>query len=86
MTVQVSWLHRFRLTFASGEQLATWLRASGIATSPELAAAPAQIVEWLWREFAVRVEAYREGDVVPLDFVLAGVIAHKLDASLAPVM
>lgn len=86
MNVRASWLHRFRLTFASGEQLATWLRASGIATSPELAAAPAQIVEWLWREFATRVEAYREGDVVPLDFVLAGVIAEKLEVPRAPVM
>jgi ubiquinone/menaquinone biosynthesis C-methylase UbiE len=84
--VSASWLHRFRLTFASGEQLATWLRASGIATSPELAAAPAELLEWLWREFALRVEAFREGDVVPLDFVLAGVIAHKPDRRRAPVM
>lgn len=77
MQLPASWLHSFRLSFASGEQLANWLRTSGIATAPQLSVLPAPIVDRLWQEFARRVESHRESDGVPLDFHLAGVIAQK---------
>lgn len=74
-SLQNAWRHDFRLEFASGSELAHWLETSGIATTPELLAAPADVLRALWREFARRVEAYREGPIVPLDFRLAGVVA-----------
>ena len=71
-----AWTHEFRLEFASGSQLASWLQTSGITESPSLPALPAEAVRALWQDFAQRVEAYREGATVPLDFRLAGVVAH----------
>lgn len=75
LQLRASWLHSFRLMFASGEQLANWLRTSGIATAPQLSALPLPLVDRLWQEFARRVEVHRHHDGVPLDFRLAGVVA-----------
>jgi hypothetical protein len=77
--IESAWEHDFRLEFDSGEQLASWLQTSGIATSPALTDVPASVTQALWRKFAARLEAFREGDIVPLDFHLASVVA-----SLAP--
>ena len=65
--VESSFTHSLRLTFASGEDMASWLQDSGIATHPALAS--------LSPDVADRVEVYREGNCVPLDFDVAGVIA-----------
>ncbi|HET6336489.1 MAG TPA: methyltransferase domain-containing protein [Polyangiales bacterium] len=73
--IESAWQHDFRLEFESGEQLASWLQTSGIATSPALPGIPTAAVQALWRSFAERLEAFREGDIVPLDFHLAGVVA-----------
>lgn len=70
-----AWHHDFRLEFESGESLANWLESSGIATSPALPAIPTAATQGLWRTFGERLEAFREGDIVPLDFQLAGVVA-----------
>ncbi|HKP55623.1 MAG TPA: class I SAM-dependent methyltransferase [Polyangiales bacterium] len=78
--IQSAWTHDFRLEFDSGSQLASWLETSGIATSPSLPELPPDAVRALWQEFAQRVEAYREGAIVPLDFQLAGVVAHRSHA------
>jgi ubiquinone/menaquinone biosynthesis C-methylase UbiE len=72
-----TWTHSFRLAFRDGAQPARWLRTSGIATNPMLAALPLELANVLWDRFAVLVEAHREGDTIPLDFHLAGVIARR---------
>ena len=48
---------------------------SGIATHPALASLSPDVARILWKRFADRVEVYREGSSVPLDFDVAGVIA-----------
>jgi hypothetical protein len=55
--------------------MASWLQVSGIATHPALASLSPDIARILWKRFADRVEVYREGSIVPLDFDVAGVIA-----------
>jgi ubiquinone/menaquinone biosynthesis C-methylase UbiE len=73
--MRAAWTHSFRLWFGSGAALAAWLQASGIATSPLLAALPAPVRELLWAAFASRIESLREPAGIPLDFDLAGAIA-----------
>jgi ubiquinone/menaquinone biosynthesis C-methylase UbiE len=70
-----SFTHSLRLAFASGEGMASWLQVSGIATHPALASLSPDVARILWKRFAERVEVYREGNIVPLDFDVAGVIA-----------
>ncbi|MET0286595.1 MAG: methyltransferase domain-containing protein [Polyangiales bacterium] len=69
-----TWTQSLRLRFATGEQLAQFLRESGIATHPLLAALPAPVERALWQKFAERIEAYREPGGIPLDFDLGGVV------------
>lgn len=71
-----AWVEEFRLSFGSGTELAAWLRTSGIATAKELAGVPKDLLDMLWGNFGMRVEAYREGSIVPLDFRIAGVVAR----------
>jgi ubiquinone/menaquinone biosynthesis C-methylase UbiE len=73
--IENAWHHDFRLEFESGAALANWLESSGIATTPALPAIPTAATQALWRNFGERLEAFREGDIVPLDFQLAGVVA-----------
>ncbi|MET0340932.1 MAG: class I SAM-dependent methyltransferase [Polyangiales bacterium] len=75
-TIEESWTHSFRLWFATGADMASWLQESGFATHPALSALPRQFAELLWKGFAERVEACREPQGLPLDFDLAGVIAR----------
>jgi hypothetical protein len=70
-----AWIHSFRLEFRSGQDLANWLQASGIVATSTLSALPPSVTDALWNSFAERVERFREGPIVPLDFDLAGVIA-----------
>ena len=79
--VRSAWPHRFTLRFRTGLELASWLRSSGIATSPMLAALPAEIADALWAEFAARIEARRAREGLTLDFDLAGLVA---ESSAAP--
>jgi ubiquinone/menaquinone biosynthesis C-methylase UbiE len=87
-SVETSFTHSLRLEFARGEDMASWLQQSGIATHPALASLPPDIARILWKRFAERVECYREGNSVPLDFDVAGVIAvanrSPLRRSMAP--
>jgi len=71
-----AWVEEFRLSFGSGAELAGWLRTSGIATAKELVGVPNDLLDLLWNNFGTRVEAYREGAIVPLDFRIAGVVAR----------
>ncbi|HEX4355350.1 MAG TPA: class I SAM-dependent methyltransferase, partial [Polyangiales bacterium] len=71
------WTHALRLRFGSGEEMARWLQVSGIATHPALDALPRELAQHLWQRFADRVERYRIGSSVPLDFDVAGIVATK---------
>jgi ubiquinone/menaquinone biosynthesis C-methylase UbiE len=75
-TPEATWTHSLRLTFATGEQAAHFLRESGIATHPLLSALPAPLSKALWRHFAKRIESRREPDGIPLDFDLGGVVVR----------
>lgn len=70
-----AWTHRFRLWFGTGAQVAGWLQESGFVTHAALREFPPAVLQPLCDEFAVRLEAYREPEGIPLDFELAGVIA-----------
>ena len=72
-----TWTHSFRLWFASGSELARWLRASGLATHPALQELAPAVADALWRGFADRLEALREPAGLPLDFTVAGVVATR---------
>jgi len=77
-TITEAWVESFRLGFGSGAELARWLRTSGIATAKGLPNASGELMDMLWSSFGRRVEAEREGDVVPLDFHIAGVVAQRV--------
>jgi ubiquinone/menaquinone biosynthesis C-methylase UbiE len=73
--LESAFTHSFRLMFESGADVAGFLRASGIATSPELDALPLALLEALWAEFATRIEAFGEPGGIPLDFHVAALVA-----------
>lgn len=75
-TIDHTFTQSFRLWFATGADMASWLQESGFATHPALGALPRQFAELLWKGFADRVESCREPQGLPLDFDLAGVIAR----------
>jgi ubiquinone/menaquinone biosynthesis C-methylase UbiE len=83
-TVQSAWTHSFRLMFASGEQLARFLRDTGLATHPLLDQLSDIAATALWRRFAEIVEWQRTPEGIPLDFDLAGLIATRGDLASAP--
>lgn len=73
--IEEAWVHSFRLWFASGADLASWLQESGFATHPAIEERPRQLVRMAWQGFAERVEAQREPQGLALDFDAAGVVA-----------
>jgi ubiquinone/menaquinone biosynthesis C-methylase UbiE len=76
-----SFTYDFRLSFRSGSDLAAWLRTSGIATPPKsMPLVSTDLLDMLWAAFGQRVEEHREGDIVPLDFHIAGVVARVAGA------
>jgi ubiquinone/menaquinone biosynthesis C-methylase UbiE len=74
---QVSWTHSFRLQFATGEQLAGFLRDSGVASHPLLDQLQTSVATALWRRFAELAERERSSDGIALDFDLAGLVATR---------
>ena len=73
--IDESWTHKFRLWFSSGEEMASWLRESGLATPPTLHELPIELAQALWQQFAVRIESSREANGLPLDLSFAGIVA-----------
>lgn len=71
-----SWVSSFRLNFASGEQLAAFLRESGIASHPLLDQLPPAMATAMWARFAQLAEAQRVATGIPLDFQLGGLTAR----------
>ncbi|MEY4581254.1 MAG: hypothetical protein RL701_5957 [Pseudomonadota bacterium] len=74
--ISEAWVEEFRLGFGSGPELAAWLRTSGIATAKGLPRVSSDLLDLLWASFGKRVETHRDGEIVPLDFRIAGVIAQ----------
>jgi ubiquinone/menaquinone biosynthesis C-methylase UbiE len=72
--ILTSWTHSFRLHFATGEQMARFLRVSGLASHPLLDQLPRSSAELLWARYASLLEA-EYGPDAALDFDLAGVTA-----------
>ena len=75
--IEESWTHRFRLWFASGAEMASWLRESGLATHPTLQELPSALAQALWQQFAARIERLREPEGLPLDLSFAGLVARS---------
>ena len=72
------WTSRIRLWFDNGMQAAHWMRESGYATHPSLGPVDVDALRNLEQLFAAGMEAsFREPQGVPLDLVVAGVIAEK---------
>jgi ubiquinone/menaquinone biosynthesis C-methylase UbiE len=80
-TLQSGWTHSFRLMFSSGDQLARFLRDTGLATHPLLDQLSDIAATALWQRFAEVVEWQRTAEGIPLDFDLAGLIATRSDAA-----
>jgi ubiquinone/menaquinone biosynthesis C-methylase UbiE len=75
--VSSAWSERFELWFESGAHVSAWLQESGFITHPALRAAPAELRRALWDAFASRMERFREGPGIRLDFELAGCVATR---------
>lgn len=73
-----AWTWRIRLWFDDGMQAAHWMRESGYATHPSLGPVSVDALQNLEQLFAAGMEAtFREPQGVPLDLVVAGVLAEK---------
>ncbi len=71
------WDYRIRLWFDNGMQAAHWMRESGYATHPSLGPVSEDALASLEQLFAAGMESFREPQGIPLDLVVAGVIAEK---------
>jgi ubiquinone/menaquinone biosynthesis C-methylase UbiE len=72
-----AWTETVHLWFASGQDLVAWLEESGYATHPGLEHVPEKGLRFLRQIFASGLEELREGQGVPLDIVVSGVIAAR---------
>jgi ubiquinone/menaquinone biosynthesis C-methylase UbiE len=77
LCLEHQWTHSFQLWFATGSEIAAWLKESGFITHPTLSGAPEAVQHALWAAFAERIERFREPDGICLDFELAGVVAAR---------
>lgn len=72
-----TWTETIRLWFDSGEATVHWMRNSGYATHHSLDLVGPQAARFLERLFAQGMEGFREERGIPLDLVIAGVIAER---------
>lgn len=72
-----TWTDRIRLWFRSGEEAVAWMEESGYATHPTLEHVGPDTLRFLETLFAEGLEGFREPQGIPLDFVIAGVVARK---------
>jgi len=77
LEIAESWQHNFRSWFGGGADAIRWLIDTGYVTHPEIAALDPELKDMLIEQFGAHLEQrYRQAEGVPLDFVLAGVIAR----------
>jgi ubiquinone/menaquinone biosynthesis C-methylase UbiE len=72
-----AWTDRIRLWFKSGEEAVAWMEESGYATHPTLQHVSPDTLRFLEALFAEGLEGFREPQGIPLDFVIAGVVARR---------
>jgi ubiquinone/menaquinone biosynthesis C-methylase UbiE len=72
-----TWTDRIRLWFKSGDDAVAWMEESGYATHPTLQHVSPDTLRFLEALFAEGLEGFREPQGIPLDFVIAGVVARK---------
>lgn len=72
-----TWTETVRLWFESGDAAVYWIRNSGFATHPALDHVGPHSVRFLESLFAAGLEGFREGGGIPVDLVIAGVVAEK---------
>lgn len=77
LTAIDSWTYRIRLWFENGQQAAYWMKESGYATHPSLGPVADEVMQQIEQLFAAGMETLREPQGLPLDLVVAGVIARK---------
>jgi hypothetical protein len=72
-----TWTETIRMWFESGEAAVAWARGSGYATHPALDHVGPEAQRFLARLFADGLETFREERGIPIDLVVAGVIAER---------
>jgi len=72
-----TWTETIRMWFDSGEAAVEWARGSGYATHAALDHVGPDTQKFLARLFAEGLESFREERGIPLDLVVAGVIAER---------
>lgn len=73
-----AWTYRIRLWFENGMQASHWMRQSGYITHPSLGPVSEDAMRHLEEIFAASMEGFfREPQGIPLDLVVAGVVAVK---------
>jgi ubiquinone/menaquinone biosynthesis C-methylase UbiE len=77
LTPTDTWTMTIRLWFDSGAAAVYWIRNTGYAAHPALDAVGPSVVRFLEDLFAAGMETYCEDQGVPLDLVIAGVVAEK---------
>jgi SAM-dependent methyltransferase len=71
------WTETVRLWFDTGRDAVAWARGSGYATHPLLDAMGPHEIRFVEDLFAAGLEDFREPRGIPLDLVIAGVVATK---------
>jgi len=72
-----TWTDTIRLWFQSGEEAVAWMEESGYATHETLQHVSPDTLRFLEMLFAEGLEGFREPQGIPLDFVIAGVVARR---------
>lgn len=72
-----SWTDSVRLWFDSGRDAVEWMHQSAYVTHSSLQTLGPVAMEFLDRLFATGLETYRQRRGVPLDIVVAGVVAER---------
>ena len=72
-----AWTDHIRLWFRSGSEAVAWMEESGYATHPTLQHVSPDTMRFLEALFAEGLEGFREPQGIPLDFVIAGVVARR---------
>lgn len=72
-----AFVERIRLWFDNGMDVVRWMHASGYVTHHSLEIVGPDAVRFLERLFAEGLEEMREAKGIPLDLVVAGVIARR---------
>jgi ubiquinone/menaquinone biosynthesis C-methylase UbiE len=77
LTATDTWTDHIRLWFRSGTEAVAWMEESGYATHPTLEHVSPDTMRFLEALFAEGLEGFREPEGIPLDFVIAGVVARR---------